>query len=412
METDPVSGVLDGLRVVELSAFVAAPLGGMTLTQLGAEVIRVDPPGGGLDYRRWPTTTSGDSLYWTGLNKGKRSVTLDLREEEGRRLVRRLITAPGADAGICITNLSPRWMPYEDLRRDRPDLIMVVLGGNPDGSIAVDYTVNAAAGYPLITGAGKDPVNHVLPAWDLVAGGMMATAVLAAERRRSRTGEGTLVEISLADVAFAALGHLGQVAEVVVNDDDRARYGNYVYGSFGKDFVTSDGGRVMVIALTPRHWASLMEATDTADEMARLERELGVDLFDEGARFAARERIAEVLEGWFSQHTLAEVSATLDEYRLCWGPYRTVRELVEADPRVQPGINPMWAEVTQPGIGRYPTPGTPLAFSAVPRTVPRPAPLLGADTEAVLTEVLGLGSDCLDRLRCQGILGPPVSSSS
>ena len=403
MTTGMPEGVLDGLRVVELSAFVAVPLGGMTLAQLGADVIRVDPPGGGLDYRRWPVTESGAGLYWAGLNKGKRSVTLDLRREEGRRLVRSLITAPGDDAGVLITNLSPRWISYEDLRRDRPDLIMVVLKGNPDGSIAVDYTVNAAAGYPEITGVGGDPVNHVLPAWDLVAGGMVVAAVLAAERRRTRTGEGSLVELSLADVAFATLGHLGQVAEVIINDEDRGRHGNYVYGAFGKDFVTSDGGRVMIIALTPRHWSSLVEATGAAAAMARLENELGVDLADEGARFAARERIATVLEGWFSRHTMADVSATLERHRICWGPYRTVRELLEGDPRVQPGVNPMWADVNQPGIGRYPAPGTPMAFSAVPRTAPRPAPLLGADTESVLTEVLGLGAARLGELRHEGV---------
>lgn len=404
MASGTPAGVLDGLRVVELSAFVAVPLAGMTLAQLGAEVIRVDMPGGGLDYRRWPVTESGAGLYWAGLNKGKRSVTLDLRDEEGRALVRRLITAPGDDAGVLITNLSPRWISYEDLRRDRPDLIMVVLKGNPDGSIAVDYTVNAAAGYPEITGVGGDPVNHVLPAWDLVAGGMVVTAVLTAERWRTRTGQGSLVELSLADVAFATLGHLGQVAEVIINDEDRERHGNYVYGSFGKDFVTSDGGRVMVIALTPRHWSSLVEATGTADAMTRLESELGVVLADEGARFAARERITAVLEGWFSQYTMAEVSAVLDRHRICWSPYRTVRELLEGDPRVQPDVNPMWADVTQPGVGRYPVPGTPLAFSAVPRTVPSPAPLLGADTESVLTDVLALDADLLDRLRQQDIL--------
>ena len=404
METSTPAGVLDGLRIVELSAFVAVPLAGMTLAQLGADVIRVDPIGGGLDYRRRPITDSGAGLYWAGLNKGKRSVALNLRSREGRGLVRDLVTAPAEDAGVLITNLSPRWIPYEDLRRVRPDLIMVVLKGNPDGSIAVDYTVNAAAGYPAITGTGDDPVNHVLPAWDLVAGGMVATAVLAAERRRYRTGEGSLVELSLADVAFATLGHLGQVGEVVINDEDRARYGNYLYGSFGRDFATSDGERVMIVALTPRHWSSLVEATGTAAAMARIEGELGLDLADEGARFAARERIAGALEGWFTRHTLAEASEVLDRYRICWGPYRTVRQLLDADPRVQPGLNPMWADVTQPGIGDYPVPGTPLAFSTLPRTAPRPAPLLGADTEPVLTELLGLGTRRLDELREMGVL--------
>ncbi len=404
METVTASCVLEGLRVIEISAFVAAPIAGMTLAQLGAEVIRVDPIGGGLDYRRRPITPSGASLYWAGLNKGKRSVTLDLRKEDGRRLARELVTAPGQDAGVVITNISPRWLSYEDLCQDRPDLIMVVLRGNPDGSIAVDYTVNAAAGYPSITGAAGAPVNHVLPAWDVVAGGQIVTAVLAAERRRARTGLGSLVELSLADVAFSTLGHLGQIGEVVINGEDRGRHGNYVYGTFGKDFATSDGERVMIVALTPRHWTSLHQATGTSEAMAALERELGVNLSDEGARFAAREQIASLLEGWFSTHTLEEVGAALDRHRICWGPYRTVTELLAADPRVSPEHNPMWSDIYQPGIGRYPVPDTPLSFSSIPRSPSRPAPLLGADTEAVLAGVLGVGASFIEEFRRRGIL--------
>jgi 2-methylfumaryl-CoA isomerase len=231
-------GILAGLQIIELSAFVAVPLGGMTLAQMGADVIRVDPLEGGIDHKRWPLTSEGDSLYWAGLNKGKRSVALDVRSETGCDLIRRLITESGPDGGVLITNLSSRWLSYEELRHTRPDLIMVVLVGNPNGAIAVDYTVNAAAGYPEVTGPKDSVVNHVLPAWDMATGHLVATAVLAAERWRSRTGEGTLVELSLADVAFSTVGHLGHVAEVAINDADRESHGNFVYGSFGKDFVT------------------------------------------------------------------------------------------------------------------------------------------------------------------------------
>ncbi len=98
-------GILHGLRIVEGSAFVAAPLGGMTLAQLGADVIRFDPVGGGLDAHRWPLDRNGNSLFWAGLNKGKRSIQVDLKSPEGRDIVTRLITRPGPDAGIFLTNL-------------------------------------------------------------------------------------------------------------------------------------------------------------------------------------------------------------------------------------------------------------------------------------------------------------------
>ena len=141
----------------------------MTLAQLGAEVIRVDPVGGAADYHRWPVTEGGDSIYWAGLNKGKRSVAVDVRSPDGQDLVQRLI----ADSGVLITNVAGRqWHSYDTLVRVCPDLIHVEVSGRADGGTGVDYTVNAGIGFPLVTGpvglAG--PVNHVLPAWDVACG--------------------------------------------------------------------------------------------------------------------------------------------------------------------------------------------------------------------------------------------------
>ncbi len=161
-----MSGILDGMRVVEGSAFVAAPLGGMTLAQLGADVIRFDPIGGGLDRGRWPITREGRSLFWAGLNKGKRSIQVDLTSPAGRELIADLICAPGPDAGLFLTNFPARgWLAYDALAARRPDLIMVNITGNADGSSAVDYTINPATGFPWATGPRNlgVPFNHLLP---------------------------------------------------------------------------------------------------------------------------------------------------------------------------------------------------------------------------------------------------------
>src|SRR5579872_4416728 len=129
-----MTGILTGMRVVEGSAFVAAPLGGMTLAQLGADVIRFDPIGGGLDRNRWPVTRDGRSLFWAGLNKGKRSIEIDLQSAEGRELVTALVTAPGADAGLFLTNFPLRgWLDPHGLAARRSDLITVNITGNYDG---------------------------------------------------------------------------------------------------------------------------------------------------------------------------------------------------------------------------------------------------------------------------------------
>src|SRR5580704_16388118 len=149
-----MNNLLADLRIVEFSAFVAAPLGGMTMAQLGAEVIRIEPLKGGIDHYRWPVTASGASLYWAGLNKAKRSVALALDKPEGRELAKAIASAPGPGAGIVLTNLPPlAGLDYASLKAARDDVIMLRLIGNRDGSAAVDYTVNAASGFPLVTGA-------------------------------------------------------------------------------------------------------------------------------------------------------------------------------------------------------------------------------------------------------------------
>src|SRR5258708_36685849 len=166
------AGILAGLRVVEISAFIDAPLGGATLAALGADVIRVDPPGGGVDIGRWPLHR-GRSLYWAGLNQGKRSVTIDMRQAPGQEKVAGLICAPGEGGGIFLTNLPVSgWSSYDELKKLRGDLIMVVISGNRDGTAAVDYTVNAALGFPFITGPedAEAPANHVLPPWHAMPG--------------------------------------------------------------------------------------------------------------------------------------------------------------------------------------------------------------------------------------------------
>lgn len=390
--------ILSGIRIVELSAFVAAPLGGATLAELGAEVVRVDPPGGGIDVGRWPLH-AGKSLYWAGLNQGKRSVTVDMRTERGQELVTDLI----AQAGTLLTNLPLRdWSSYERLSSRRPDLIMAVITGNPDGSSAVDYTVNSAVGFPWITGPEEHsgPINHVLPAWDLLTGYLVSAALIAAELHRARTGEGQLIKLSLADVALSIAGHLGLIAEAQLVEEPRGRYGNYLFGSYSRDFETRDGRRIIVVALTPRQWASLVDATGLRDAVATLEARLGVDLREEGARFAARAEISALLEPLIRARTLAEMAETFNKRDVLWGLYQSFKELVEHDERCSTR-NPMFAEIMQPGIGRMLGASSPLIFGRSERSRPAPAPAMGGDTTDVLAswlrlsdaEILSLAAD-------------------
>lgn len=407
-----MNGILEGMRIVEGSAYVAAPLGGMTLAQLGADVIRFDPIGGGLDRTRWPVTDDGQSLFWAGLNKGKRSVQLDLSSPEGQELVQALITDGAPEGGLFLTNFPARgFLDYEALRRRREDLIVVNIMGNHDGSNAVDYTVNPATGFPWATGPRNlsVPFNHLLPAWDAITGTLAATGLLAAERHRSRTGEGQLVKLALSDVAFAMVGNLGKIAEAQLLRRERHKDGNYLYGAFGRDFLTEDGRRVMIVALTLRQWRNLVEATGLGEAFDTLERTLDVDLTKEGDRYAAREVLAAVLKPWTVARTLEEIREVFDRHDVCWGPYQTFTELVDQDPRCSTK-NPLFDEVEQPGIGTYLMPGSPLDPSAFERRPARRAPLLGEHTDEVLGEVLGVSDAELGRLHDANVVAGPLTA--
>lgn len=403
--------ILSGLRVVEASAFVAAPLGGMTLAQLGADVIRIDPPSGGLDHRRWPVTDDNVSLFWCGLNKAKRSVAIDLAAPEGRELAMALICAPGPDAGMLLTNFPPRgFLDFDALSARRADLIQLTIMGDRHGGSAVDYTVNPRVGLPKLTGTGGDEVvvNHVLPAWDLATGHMAAVGLLAAERHRRKTGQGQHVKLALEDMALAVMGHLGFIAEAQLGRQ-RERVGNDLFGAFGRDFVTADGERLMVVGLTPKQWRGLCEATGLGPQMQALSARLGLDLAAEGNRFRAREAIAALVGPWIADRSCAQVAAAFDAHGVCWSRYQSVGELVRSDPACSPD-NPMFSTVEQPGVGRYLMPGLPLDFSAVPRAPARPAPVLGQHTEEVLAGVLGLGSAELGRLFDKRVIAGPAGA--
>jgi len=397
-----MTGPLEGMRVIEGSAFVAAPSGGMTLAQLGAEVIRFDPIGGGLDYKRWPLTEDGLSLYWAGLNKGKKSIQINFRAEEGQELLKELIGASGEDSGYFLTNFPTKgWLSYESLSEAREDLIMLNVVGNHDGTTALDYTVNSAMGYPSVTGPeGYDGViNHVLPAWDIVCGQTAAMGLLAAGRHRDRTGEGQCIKLALSDVALSAVAALGHIAEAQILGSERERIGNELYGALGRDYTTADGKRVIAVAITKKQWQALCSACEMTENMEQLASEEGLNLLEnEGDRFKVRERIHPHVEAWCSTRNFEVVQQVWDDLGVCWGPYQTFKELVTQDKRVSES-NPMFATISQSGIGEYLTPSSPLDFQGIGRISPMPAPRLGEHTDQILEEILGLTGAEIGRLR-------------
>jgi 2-methylfumaryl-CoA isomerase len=401
--------LLKGLRVVEGSAFVAAPTCGLYLAQMGAEVIRFDNIGGGPDFRRWPLSPDGDSLYWEGLNKSKKSIAIDLGRPEGRELAQRLATAPGEDGGLFVTNFPVEgFLSYEKLSALRADLICVRVMGWADGSQGMDYTINSALGLPLMTGPADDdrPVNHVLAAWDLLTGAYCAFALVSALMARMKGRGGREIRAPLSDIGAATMANLGFTAETLLSGHQRPRMGNDIFGAFGRDFTTRDGEKLMLLAITPKQWSKALEALGIVSEVAALEAELGVSFaLDEGLRFTHRARLYPLFERAFAARSAAELTPAFDAGGVTWGAYQTLDAALN-DPRLFKD-NPLFQTVRHPSGLSYPAPGAMATIPQDARGDVRPAPRLGQHTDEVLANVLGLASGEIARLHDAKIVAGP-----
>ena len=399
--------LLSGLSIVEASSFVASPTAGLYLAQLGAEVIRVDQIGGGPDFRRWPQAPNGTSLYWENLNRAKKSVALDLSRPEGRELMQAL----AASTGQFLTNFpAAGFLAHDRLAGRRPDLITVRVMGTADGGPALDYTVNAAIGIPQLTGPpelGEQPVNHVLPAWDLLTGAYAAFTMLAAVQHRLASAQGGEYRIALQDVATGSVANLGMLAESLLGAG-RPRLGNHVFGAFGRDFVTADGTRLMLMAITPRQWSGLVAVLGLGEAVAQIEAQRGVSFAsDEGVRFAHREALFPIVEEAVGTRQAPELLAELERNGCCFGAYRTMAEAAR-----DPGLvtdNAIFGAAPNPSGEEYLAAGPFLAASGRTRGAPRSAPQLGAHTAEVLAERLGMSGAEIATLQGHGIVAQAPS---
>jgi len=399
--------LLSGLSIIEASSFVASPTAGLYCAQMGAEVIRVDHKAGGLDYDRYMLTAEGRSLSWENLNRAKKSVALDLQSPQGRELLVELVRRTGQ----MITNLpAESFLSHARVAERRPDLVSVRIMGWHDGRQAMDFTVNAASGYPLMTGpaewdmATAPPVNQVLPAWDFITGAYCAFALLAGLRHRDATGEGSELRVPLGDVAIGTMANSGAMAEMLYRGSDRERLGNAIWGAFGRDFVSRDGKRFMVAALTPKQWGAMIDGFDVAAEVAALERELGVDFASgDRPRFDNRHALFDLFQRAADRFDYAGLAARLARAGATFERYRTMHEAAN-DP-VLVADNPLFGpSPANPSGFAYPATRT---FANIPQREvgnPRPAPYLGEHSEEVLADRLGLSQGEIGKLIDAGIV--------
>ncbi|MBX7532692.1 CoA transferase [Qipengyuania sp. 1XM1-15A] len=394
-------GLLNDLSIIEASSFVASPTAGLYCAQMGAEVIRVDHKEGGLDYDRYMLTKEGRSLSWENLNRAKKSVALDLRSGEGRELLVEL----SAKTGNLITNLPEKsFLSHEAVAANCPDLVSVRIMGWHDGRQAMDFTVNAASGYPLMCGpedwdeATAPPVNQVLPAWDFITGAYCAFALIAAIRHRDHTGEGSELRVPLGDVAIGTVANSGAMAEMLYRGADRERLGNAIWGAFGRDFRSLDNTRFMVAALTAKQWTGLVKAFGVEDEIAALEQECGVRFADgDDPRFKHRHALFDLFQSRAGTMDWPELERRMAAEGCTFERYRTMHEAAN-DP-VLVDENPLFTRTSaNPSGFEYPATRS---FANIPGREaggPAPAPYLGQHTEEVLADRLGLSSGAIGKL--------------
>lgn len=399
--------LLSDLSIVEVSSFVASPTVGLYCAQFGAEVIRVDQIGGGLDYDRYMLAENGRSLSWENLNRGKKSVALDMRSAEGRELAVELARATGQ----LVTNVpETSFLSHAAVSEGRPDMISVRIMGWHDGRQAMDFTVNAAAGYPMMTGPAEwdpetaPPVNQIMPAWDFITGAYCAFALMAAVHHRTATGEGSEVRVPLGDVAIGTFANSGTMAEMLYRGADRPRLGNAIWGALGRDFTSRDGKRFMVAVLTAKQWRAMVEALDIATPIAALEGETGVEFAaSDHNRFVHRDALFAIVQGAAGALDYASIADRLTRAGATFERYRMPHEAA-TDP-VLVADNPLFApSAANPSGFEYPATRSFANLPGHDYGEPSVAPYLGQHSEEVLGERLGLASGTIADLIDRGVI--------
>ncbi len=392
---------LSGITVVDFSRVLAAPLSTQILAELGADVIKIERPGSGDETRQFePKYPEGESGYFFAFNRGKRSITLDLKHPEGQRIARELV----AEADVVVENFLPGTMDrmglgYERLSEINPDLIYLATTGfgqsGPNRDVrGYDTIFQALSGIMAMTGHPDGPPAKVgVPVADLTSGYWAAIGVLTGLVGRQREGRGCYIDLSMMDVQLNL--HALNAGRVFALDEDPQRTGTEHPGRVpSAAFETADGGWIHISG-SDQHWRPLCEALDlhalAADES--LHRNLG--------RVADRERVMAELRTALAGVPQQEALDRLAAAGVPVGAVRTVREALQ-DP--QSTERDMVQDFAHPQEGRISALRNPLRLAGWEQPDVQTPPMLGQHTHEVLSEVLGIDEAGIERLRSEGVI--------
>jgi crotonobetainyl-CoA:carnitine CoA-transferase CaiB-like acyl-CoA transferase len=392
---------LTGLRVVDLTRILAGPYCTMALADAGADVVKVEEPGKGDDTRGWgPPFVEGESTYFLSVNRGKRSLTLNLKHDEGRRILRRLVD----EADVLVENFRPGTLDrlgfsYDAVRARNPRLVYASVSGyGPDGPWGgrpgYDAVAQGEGGIMSITGAPEGPPTRVgASVADVLAGMTAFQGILLALVRRQQTGQGGRVDVSLLESVLAPLTY--HASAYLLAGEVPARLGNRHPSLAPYETFEASDGHVIVGVGNDSLWRSFcaaIERPDLAADAAFETNALRVRNYD-----ALRGRLAPLLRA----RPVGEWLARLEGAGVPCGRVRTVAEALESE---QVAARGLLLEVRHPtvGVGRYLA--SPIHLAEAGRGSRRPPPLLGEHTREILAERLGLSVEEVEELRRQNVI--------
>jgi succinate---hydroxymethylglutarate CoA-transferase len=401
MASDKSGGALEGLRVLDLTRILAGPLCTQTLGDMGADVIKVEPPGGGDDTRTWgPPFAGGESAYFLGLNRNKRSVTLNLAVKAGQEILAQLLT----NADVVVENYKPgtleKWgFGNEWLEKNAPRLIRCSITGygssGPNKALpGYDFILQAQSGLMSICGEPDGtPTKYGVAIVDMVTGLYACNSVLAALAARGRTGRGQHVEVCLYDSGLAML--INVASNYLVSGKDARRFGNghpnvVPYTTY----PTADG----MIAVAVGNDAQFARFSETAGhpEWAGDER-----FATNPARVTNREALDPLIAGALKADKTAAWIAKLRAVGVPCGPINTVAQALN-DPHTL--ARDMVSTVRHATAGELKLLGIPFRMKGTPATIRRSPPLLSEHTDEVLGGELGLSKQRLEALRADKVI--------
>jgi formyl-CoA transferase/succinyl-CoA--D-citramalate CoA-transferase len=395
---------LAGIRVLELGSFIAGPFAGQLLGDYGAEVIKVEPPGSGDPMRRWGVVRDGESLWWPGIARNKRSVAIDLRTAQGRDLVRRM----AARVDVVLENFRPgtleAWgLSFDDLAVANPGLVMVhVSGYGQTGPMAAEAGFGsigeAMGGIRNLTGSpDRPPSRSGISLGDSLAAMFAVIGTLAALTERARSGRGQEVDVAIYEAVAALLE--STMADHEVGGVTRSRTGSVLPGVAPSNvYPAADGAEVVIAANADSVFARLCDAM-AQPELASDER-----YADHAARGRNMAELDERIAAWTSTLSAADLLATLADHKVPAGRIFTAADML-ADP--QYAAREMVQRLTNRSGVSLPYAGVVPKFSRTPGTLDTPGPALGADTEEALRELAGV-----DELEWAALVAAEVVASA